>query len=91
VQPESRLDLATSQHGRYEVVIRGLVLTAGVVIGPGGLRWTAPDAAAAPLVGGSDGALVAVLSFDADALEGGLEDESDPMVRAAADAMTRAI
>jgi hypothetical protein len=91
VQPESRLDLATSQHGRYEVVIRGSVLTAGVVIGPGGLRWTARDAAAPPLVGGSDGALVAVLAFDADALEGGLDDESDPMVRAATDAMTRAI
>ncbi|MGH8665658.1 MAG: hypothetical protein ACREUX_15455, partial [Burkholderiales bacterium] len=58
-------------------------------IGAPGLRYSRGEDEAEPLVTGPDGACVAFLTFDRDALEGGITDET--MALEAAEAMARAI
>jgi hypothetical protein len=83
------LTMPAAPFGRYEIVLDGSVIMGGREIGPPGLRYTCGPDAAEPLVTGSAGAAVAYLTFDADALQGGITD--DALALEAAEAMARAI
>ena len=83
------LAMPPAEFGRYEVVLDGSAMMDGQEIGPPGFRYVRGDEAAAALVTGGDGASVAFLTFDRDALEGGIE--SDALGIEAAEAMARAI
>jgi hypothetical protein len=76
-------------YGRYEVVLEGSMFADGSKIDPPGFRYTRGEQAAKPLVAGENGAMVAFLTFDKDALEGGIGDEG--LAREAAIAMAHAI
>ena len=75
--------------GRYEVVLEGSVIMEGQEIGPPGFRYSHGDKPAEPLVTGDNGATVAFLTFDKDALEGGIM--SGTLAAEAAEMMARAI
>lgn len=83
------LGMPAAQFGRYEVVLEGSVIMEGREIGPPGFRYVRGEQAAAPLVTGDKGASVAFLTFDRDALEGGITGEG--LAVEAAEAMARAI
>jgi hypothetical protein len=83
------LGMPPAAFGRYEVVLEGSAIIGGREIGPPGLRYTRGDGAPEPLVAGSGGATIAFLTFDADALEGGITGEG--LSVEAAEAMARAI
>jgi len=83
------LGMPAPPFGRYEVVLEGSVVAEGREIGPPGFRYLRGEQVATPLLTGNNGATVAFLSFDADALEGGLGGEG--LAREAAEAMARAI
>jgi len=83
------LSMPAAEFGRYEVVLEGSVIVGGKEIGPPGFRYVRGDQAAAPLVTGDNGASVAFLTFDRDALEGGITGEG--LSVEAAEAMARAI
>jgi hypothetical protein len=91
VQAPAHAELAMppAPHGRYEVVLEGSVIMQGQAIGAPGLRYTCGEDAAEPLRTGPDGARVAFLTFDRDALEGGIS--GDALAVEAAEAMARAI
>jgi hypothetical protein len=76
-------------YGRYEIVLDGSVIMQEREIGAPGLRYSRGEDAAEPLVTGPAGASVAFLTFDRDALEGGIG--GDAMAMEAAEAMARAI
>jgi hypothetical protein len=76
-------------YGRYEVVLEGSVRIDGRDIGAPGFRYTRGNAAATPLITGEHGARVAFLTFDKDALEGGII--GDHLSAEAAEMMARAI
>jgi hypothetical protein len=82
------LAMPAPDFGRYEVVLEGSVIMDGREIGPPGLRYT-EGGEAGPLVSGPQGATVAFLTFDQDAVEGGIT--SDALAVEAAEAMARAI
>lgn len=71
-------------YGRYDLVLDGLIVVDGRPIGALGLRYVKSDEPATPFVAGPDGARLVILSFDADALEGGL---TGPLAATAADAL----
>lgn len=75
--------------GRYEVVLDGSVMMEGQEIAAPGFRYSRGDAPAAPIVTGERGATVAFLTFDRDAVEGGIT-EGELAAEAAA-MMARAI
>src|SRR5687767_14706057 len=83
------LGMPAPEFGRYEVVLEGSVIVEGRDIGAPGFRYVRDDGPVEPLVTGNDGATVAFLSFDGDALEGGITGEG--LAREAAEAMARAI
>lgn len=83
------LAMPAAVFGRYEVVIEGSVIIERQEIAAPGFRYTRGEQAAGSLVTGERGATVAFLTFDRDALEGGITGE-DMAVEAAA-AMARAI
>jgi hypothetical protein len=83
------LAMPPAEFGRYEVVLEGSVIIEGQEIGPPGFRYTRGDKAAEALVTGDNGASVAFLTFDKDALEGGITGEG--LAVEAAEAMARAI
>ncbi|MDB5922562.1 MAG: hypothetical protein JWN13_1498 [Betaproteobacteria bacterium] len=83
------LTMPAAEFGRYEVVLEGSVIMEGQEIGPPGFRYVRGENAAEPLVTGDDGASVAYLTFDKDALEGGITGEG--LAVEAAEAMARAI
>jgi hypothetical protein len=83
------LAMPGAEYGRYEVVLEGSVIVAGREIGSPGFRYTRGEQAAEPLVTGERGASVAFLTFDRDALEGGITGEG--LSVEAAEAMARAI
>jgi hypothetical protein len=83
------LSMPAPAFGRYEVVIEGSAVAEGREIVPPGFRYVRADAPVEPLVTGNDGASVVFLSFDRDALEGGITGEG--LAREAAEAMARAI
>lgn len=87
--PHGTLAMPPAPHGRYEVVLEGSADFDGQVIGPPGFRYVRGEAPAEPLTTGEQGATVAFLTFDADALEGGLTGEG--LAREAAELMARAI
>ena len=83
------LAMPAAEFGRYEVVLDGSVMLDGQEIGPPGFRYVRGEAATEPLVTGGSGASVAFLTFDEDALEGGITGEG--LAVEAAEAMARAI
>ena len=87
--PHAALTMPAAEFGRYEVVLEGSVIMEGQEIGPPGFRYIRAENAAEPLVTGDDGASVAFLTFDKDALEGGITGEG--LAVEAAEAMARAI
>ncbi|MNC89072.1 hypothetical protein D3C83_49670 [compost metagenome] len=87
--PHAALAMPAAEFGRYEVVLGGSVIMDGREIGPPGLRYVRGTQPAAALVTGAGGGSVAFLTFDRDALEGGIT--SDALAVEAAEAMARAI
>ena len=83
------LAMPAAEYGRYEVVLDGSVIMEGKAIGAPGFRYVRGEQAADPLVTGENGASVAFLTFDRDALEGGITGEG--LAVEAAEAMARAI
>ena len=83
------LGMPPPEFGRYEVVLEGSVIMDGQEVGPPGFRYFRGEKAAEPLVTGANGASVAFLTFDKDALEGGITGEG--LAVEAAEAMARAI
>jgi hypothetical protein len=83
------LSMPAPEFGRYEVVLEGSVIIAGQEIGPPGFRYVRGTQAVEPLMTGEQGATVAFLTFDKDALDGGIE--GDALAVEAAEAMARAI
>ena len=83
------LAMPAARFGRYEVVLAGSVMIEGQPLGAPGFRYVRGEHPAAPLVTGNDGASVAFLTFDRDALEGGIT--GDGLAVEAAQAMARAI
>jgi hypothetical protein len=83
------LAMPAAEFGRYEVVLEGSVIMEGRVIRAPGFRYLRGTEAAKPLVTGENGASVAFLTFDRDALEGGIT--GDGLAVEAAEAMARAI
>ena len=87
--PHAALAMPAAEFGRYEVVLEGSVIIDGQEIGPPGLRYVRGEQPSEPLVTGDNGASVAFLTFDRDALEGGITGEG--LAVEAAAAMARAI
>ncbi len=87
--PDSMIAAPPPVFGRYEIVLGGDASFDGRSIGAPGLRYVAGAEQATPILTGARGAKVALLSFDADAAEGGLGD--DRLSRAAARAIEQAI
>lgn len=83
------LAMPAAPFGRYEVVLEGSVMMEGRQIAAPGFRYVRGEQAAEPIVTADSGASVAFLTFDRDALEGGITGEA--MELEAADAMARAI
>ena len=83
------LGMPAPRFGRYEVVLEGSVIMEGREIGPPGFRYVRGGQAVEPLMTGDNGASVVFLTFDADALEGGITGEG--LAAEAAEAMARAI
>jgi hypothetical protein len=83
------LEMPAAEFGRYEVVLEGSAIIDGREIGPPGLRYTRGVRSCEPLVTGNEGATIAFLTFDKDALEGGITGEG--LSVEAAEAMARAI
>ena len=89
VPAHAALTMPAPQFGRYEVVLEGSMLVDGQEIAPPGFRYVMGDDPAPPLVSGDKGVTVALLTFDADALQGGLAE--GPLAVEAAQAMARAL
>ena len=87
--PHAALAMAPAPFGRYEVVLEGSVLVGGRELAPPGFRYTRSEEAAEPIVTGGGGATVVFLTFDKDALEGGITGEG--LSVEAAEAMARAL
>lgn len=83
------LGMPAPEFGRYEVVLEGSIITGGKELGPPGFRYVRDDKIVEPLLTGESGATVAFLTFDQDALAGGIV--SGNLAREAAEAMARAI
>ena len=89
VPAHAALAMPAPEFGRYEVVLAGSVIMGGQEIAPPGFRYVRGETAAAPIVSGDHGASVAFLTFDQNALEGGMSGEG--LAVEAAAAMARAI
>lgn len=87
--PNSSVPVRAPAYGRYEVVLKGSLVFDGRIIGPPGFRYVCGDEQPAPLKTGPEGATLILLSFDKDALEGGLTGQG--LSLAAAEMMGRAI
>jgi hypothetical protein len=83
------LSMPAPEFGRYEVVLEGSAIMHGREIGPPGFRYVRGAEPAEPIVTGAEGAAIAFLSFDKDALEGGIT--GGGLAVEAAEAMARAI
>src|SRR4051812_2716962 len=69
------LTMPPAEFGRYEVVLAGSVMIEAQEIGSPGFRYVQGEEAAGPLLTGAEGATVAFLTFDRDALAGGITGE----------------
>ena len=87
--PNTAVALGPPTYGRYEVVARGSASVKGRLLGPPGLRYVIGDEPPEPFVTGPEGGTVLFLSFDKDALEGGLTGEG--IALEAEEAMAKAI
>lgn len=87
--PHAALAMPAAKFGRYEVVLEGSAIMGGQEIGAPGFRYVRGEQPAEPLVTGDRGACIAFLTFDQDALEGGISGEG--LGAEAAEAMARAI
>jgi hypothetical protein len=87
--PHAALGMPAPAYGRFEVVLEGSVFMDGREIGPPGFRYVRSDEPVEPIITGEAGASVAFLTFDKDALEGGIT--GDALSVEAAAAMARAI
>ncbi|MEQ1773668.1 MAG: hypothetical protein ABL891_07775 [Burkholderiales bacterium] len=83
------LAMPAPSFGRYEVVLDGSVIFEGQELGPPGFRYVRGDHPVEPLISGDSGASVAFLTFDKDALEGGII--GGGLAAEAAEMMARAI
>lgn len=83
------LSMPAAEFGRYEVVLEGSAIMGGEEIAAPGFRYVRGTHPAEPIVTGDNGGTVAFLSFDRDALEGGITGEG--LSLEAAEAMARAI
>ncbi len=83
------LSMPAAEYGRYEVVLAGSVHMEGREVEPGGLRYTQGSTPADAALSGSQGVVMAFLTFDQDALAGGLTGEG--LAIEAAQAMARAL
>jgi hypothetical protein len=84
------IELPGAPYGRYEVVLKGCVtVDDGRSLFSPGFRYVVSDQRADAMEAGENGATLMLLSFDRDALEGGLTGEG--LSVAAAEAMERAI
>ena len=81
--------MPAAEFGRYEVVVEGSVMMAGQEIAAPGFRYSRGTTPAEPLTTGERGATVAFLTFDRDAMDGGLTGEG--LAAEAAAMMARAI
>ena len=86
---QAAMSMPAAEFGRYEVVLEGSVIVQGQELGPPGFRYVRGSEAAEPLMTGEGGASVAFLTFDRDALEGGITEGA--LAAEAAEAMARAI
>jgi hypothetical protein len=86
---QAKLSMPPPEFGRYEVVLEGSAIMEGCEIGPPGFRYVRSDRPVEPIVTGDRGASIAFLSFDKNALEGGITGEG--LAVEAAEAMARAI
>ena len=89
VPAHAALAMPAPEFGRYEVVLEGSVIMEGQEIAPPGFRYVRGDTAAASIISGENGASVAFLTYDQNALEGGIIEGS--LAVEAAEAMARAI
>jgi len=87
--PNSTIPSPVSLFGRYEVVLSGSAAFDGKSLEAPGFRYVLADEYPAPIECGPEGATLMLLSFDADAMAGGLGD--DQLSRAAAAAIEEAI
>ena len=85
--PEVAINAGPAPYGRYEVVLKGSVVAGGRSLGTPGIRYVVGDDTPAPIQTGAEGGTLMLLSFDKDALEGGLTGEG--IAVAAAEAMAR--
>jgi hypothetical protein len=84
------IDLPGAPYGRYDVVLKGSVTVGSCCsLFPPGFRYVVSDKRPDAIEAGENGATLMLLSFDRDALEGGLTGEG--LSVAAAEAMERAI
>jgi hypothetical protein len=83
------IELPGAPYGRYEIVLKGCVTVDGRSLFSPGFRYVVSDKRADAMEAGENGATLMLLSFDRDALEGGLTGEG--LSVAAAEAMERAI
>lgn len=84
-----QLTMPAAPHGRYEVVLKGSAVFEGKHIAPPGFRYVHGDEPAEALETGEEGATIAFLTFDQDAVDGGLTGEG--LAVEAAEMMARAI
>ena len=87
--PGLEVPVESAPYGRYEVVLAGSMVADGRELGPPGFRYTLGEERPKPVQAGPDGATLIFLTFDANALEGGLTGEG--IALAAAEAMAQAI
>ena len=87
--PGRALEGGPAPFGRYEVVIAGSVAVDGATLDPPAIRFVRGANSPVPLVTGPAGATVMFLSFDQDALSGGLTGVG--IAREAAEALAKAI
>jgi hypothetical protein len=83
------LAMPAAEFGRFEVILEGTALIDGRELGPPGLRYYRGEEIASPLITGEGGATIAFLTFDQEALNGGIT--GDALAVEAAEAMARAI
>ena len=88
-QPHALILSPPAPYGRYEVVLEGSMVAESRLVGAPGFRYVESEERPTPIQAGPDGATVIFLSFDNNALEGGLTGEG--IAVAAAEAMASAI
>ena len=87
--PRTPLPMERAPYGRYEVVLQGSMFVEGRELPASGFRYVQGSERPDPIEAGPDGATLILLSFDQDAIEGGLTGQG--IAVEASEAMARAI